>query len=161
MQQGTRNEGTHAFEFLPSRPLHSTAKGFGMKPDAAAANIAVRLDKWLWAVRLYKSRSLAAEACSNGKVQINGQDTKPARTVHLGEVITARTGDITRTMKVKGLLETRVGAKLVTNYLDDLTPPEELNKPRDPNFMTPVLRPKGAGRPTKRDRRRLDGLFGG
>lgn len=132
-----------------------------MKPDAAAENVAVRLDKWLWAVRLYKSRSLAAEACANGKVQINGQDAKPARTVHVGELITARTGDITRTVKVKGLLENRVGAKLVANYLEDLTPPEELNKPRDTNFTTPMFRPKGAGRPTKRDRRRLDGLFGG
>lgn len=132
-----------------------------MKPDpAAAAKVAVRLDKWLWAVRLYKSRSLAAEACANGKVQINGQDAKPARTVHVGDVIAARTGDIMRTVKAKGLLENRVGAKLVANYLDDLTPPEELHKPRDPNFMTPVLRPKGAGRPTKRDRRRLGGLFG-
>lgn len=132
-----------------------------MKPDAAAENVAVRLDKWLWAVRLFKSRSLAAEACANGKVQINGQDAKPARTVHVGELITARTGDMTRTVKVKGLLENRVGAKLVANYLEDLTPPEELNKPRDPNFTTPMFRPKGAGRPTKRDRRRLDGLFGG
>lgn len=132
-----------------------------MKPDPAAANVAVRLDKWLWAVRLYKSRSLSAEACASGKVRINGQETKPARTVHVGDIITARTGDITRTVKVKGLLENRVGAKLVANYLDDLTPPDELGKSRDPNYRTPVLRPKGAGRPTKRDRRRLDGLFGG
>jgi ribosome-associated heat shock protein Hsp15 len=116
----------------------------------------VRIDKWLWAVRLYKSRSLATAACSAGKVRIGGEPLKPSRTVRIGDVITAATGDITRTVRVRALLENRVGAKLVPDYLEDLTPPSEYERPREPNFRPLLLRPKGSGRPTKKDRRKLD-----
>ena len=92
----------------------------------------VRIDKWLWAVRLYKSRSLATAACSGGKVRIGGERVKPARPVHQGEVITAVTGDITRTLRVVALLEQRVGAKVVAQYMEDLTPASEYAKPRPP-----------------------------
>jgi ribosome-associated heat shock protein Hsp15 len=119
----------------------------------------VRIDKWLWAVRIYKSRSLANAACSAGKVRIGGEPLKPSRSVRIGEVISAATGDITRTVKVVGLLERRVGAKLVTEYMEDLTPRSEYEKPREPDFRPLVLRPKGAGRPTKKDRRKLDELI--
>jgi ribosome-associated heat shock protein Hsp15 len=118
------------------------------------------MDKWLWSVRLYKTRSLAAEACASGKVQIKGQPVKPARSVHVGEVITAVTGELTRTVKVLDLLDRRVGAKLVPQYLEDLTPASEYEKPREKSFAPIGHRPKGTGRPTKRDRRILQSYFG-
>ena len=126
-----------------------------MEPTAS-----VRIDKWLWAVRLYKTRTIAAEACNGGKVRIQDQPIKPSRLVRVGEIVIAVTGEITRTVKVTGLVDKRVGAKLVSNYLEDLTPQSEYEKPRDPNFAPFVFRPKGAGRPTKRDRRKLDDLKG-
>jgi ribosome-associated heat shock protein Hsp15 len=119
----------------------------------------VRVDKWLWAVRIYKSRSVASAACSAGKVRIGGATLKPSRAVHVGEVITAAAGEITRTVRVRALLERRVGANLVPEYMEDLTPPSEYSKPREPDFRPLVWRPKGAGRPTKKDRRKLDELI--
>ncbi len=119
----------------------------------------VRTDKWLWATRIYKTRAIAAAACDAGHVKIQGQPIKPARPVHVGETITAVTGEITRTIKVLALLERRVGAKLVPTYLEDLTPPAEYAKPRLPNFQPVALRPKGAGRPTKKDRRQMENLW--
>jgi ribosome-associated heat shock protein Hsp15 len=116
----------------------------------------MRIDKWLWAVRLYKSRSIAAAACGAGRVVIGGQKVKPSRIVRVGDVITAVTGDINRTVKVLGMLEGRVGAKLVPNYMEDLTPAAEFQKPREPHYRTVGLRPKGAGRPTKKERRQWD-----
>ncbi len=132
-----------------------------MEPELPPEPIApVRMDKWLWSVRLYKTRSLAASACSGGKVHIQGQPVKPARSVRLGEIITAVTGDITRTVKVIAVLEHRVGAKLVSHYLEDLTPASEYAKPREPYFRPVALRPKGSGRPTKKERRQIERLTG-
>lgn len=116
----------------------------------------VRIDKWLWAARLYKTRTIAAEACNAGKVRIQDQPIKPSRSLRIGEIVRAVTGDITRTVKVLNLVEKRVGAKLVPEILEDLTPASEYEKPRDPNFAPFVFRPKGSGRPTKKDRRQLD-----
>ena len=124
-----------------------------LEPGAEAC---VRMDKWLWSVRLYKSRSLASAACSAGKVRVNGQAIKPARTVRPGEVLTAVTGDITRTVKVLAPLQHRVGAPVVAQYLEDLTPASEYAKAREPNFRPVLLRPRGTGRPTKKERRQLD-----
>lgn len=122
----------------------------------------VRLDKWLWAVRLYKTRSLAAAACANGKVLINGQPAKPSRAVKGGEILTAVTAEVTRTVKVLGLLGRRVGASMVSQYLEDLTPPEEYQKPREKQFLPPPLvRPKGTGRPTKKERRSMNPFLNG
>jgi ribosome-associated heat shock protein Hsp15 len=118
----------------------------------------VRIDKWLWAVRVFKSRSQAAAACEAGHVKLDGQRVKPSRSVHPGEVFTARVGDITRTLKVLALLAQRVGPKLVPQYAEDLTPPEEYAKPRTPVLEPLFHRPKGTGRPTKRDRRLLENL---
>src|SRR5262245_43633514 len=115
----------------------------------------VRMDKWLWSVRLYRTRSLAAEACTAGKVQIGGQGVKPARSVKVGDIIAAITGEITRTVRVLKLLEKRVGPKLVSEYLEDLTPAAEYARPREKHFEPIVFRPKGRGRPTKKDRRRI------
>jgi ribosome-associated heat shock protein Hsp15 len=120
---------------------------------------AVRMDKWLWAARLYKSRSLATQACHNGRVRLHGQPVKPSRAVRIGDVITAVTGDITRTVKVVALLEQRVGASLVKDYLEDLTPAAEYQKPREKSFQPLLFRPKGQGRPTKKERRQIERML--
>jgi ribosome-associated heat shock protein Hsp15 len=118
----------------------------------------MRLDQWLWAVRLYKTRTLAADAIKGGRVKLNGDSTKPAREVHAGEFVTARTGDLTRTYRVIASPPARVSAKLVPQFAEDLTPAAELVKPQLPGFVPPARRPRGAGRPTKRERRALDQL---
>ena len=120
----------------------------------------VRIDKWLWAVRLYQTRSQAAAACAGGHVHIAGQPVKPSRSLRVGDVVCARAGEINRTVKVLALLEHRVGAKLVPQFLEDLTPAAEYEKERERNFAPPVFRPKGAGRPTKKERRSLTSFFG-
>ena len=128
-----------------------------MVPPASALVPSVRMDKWLWAVRLYKTRSSAAAACIAGKVLIGGQAIKPSRSVKPGDVIMAVTGEIRRTVRAIGLLEKRVGAKLVSQYLEDLTPASEYSKLQH-SFPVFGLRPKGSGRPTKKDRRRMQGF---
>ena len=111
-----------------------------------------RIDKWLWAVRLYKTRSLAADACRNGDVLVNGQRVKPSRDVRIGETLKAKTGSIQRTVKVLGSPPSRVGARLVPEFLEDLTPASEYEKPRE--FTPPQFTwSKGLGRPTKKARR--------
>ena len=120
---------------------------------------AVRLDKWLWSVRLYKTRSLAIAACQAGRVRILDQPAKPARAVRIGELIIAVAGDVRRTVKVIGLIDRRVGASQVSGYMEDLTPPEEFQRAKD--LRPPagfVARPAGSGRPTKKERRELDRL---
>ncbi len=124
-----------------------------------AAPTLVRIDKWLWAVRIYKTRSLATTACRAGQVTIGGQPVKPSREVKINDLILAKTGEITRTTKVLGLLEQRVGAQAAKEFAEDLTPASEYEKPRAPALQPLFHRPKGTGRPTKRDRRRL-GKFG-
>lgn len=116
----------------------------------------IRLDKWLWAVRLYKTRTAAAEACRAGHVKIGGQNVKPARSVKAGEIITARMGEMLRTVKVLGLIQNRVGAKLVSEYLEDLTPAAEYEKQREAAQQALFHRDKGLGRPTKKERRLLN-----
>ena len=126
-----------------------------------APTSAVRADRWLWSVRLYKTRSLATHACAAGKVQINGQPCKAARNVRVGDILTTSLADITRTVKVLAVLESRIGAKLVPRYLEDRTPAEEYEKLRQHKEVVPDgYRPKGTGRPTKRDRRILQSFFG-
>src|SRR5262249_42173473 len=118
----------------------------------------VRIDKWLWAVRLYKSRSLATSACNAGHVKVGGQSVKPSRQVHVGEVISARSGRIQRTVQVLALLDQRVAATRVPNYLHDQTSPEEYARAREEAKQAPISFPRGFGRPTKRQRRQLDQL---
>jgi ribosome-associated heat shock protein Hsp15 len=120
----------------------------------------VRIDKWLWAARLYKSRSLASEACTAGHVKIGGQSVKPARDVHVGETVTVLTGALQRTVKVVALLERRVGAKVVPQYMEDLTPAEEYARAKAERAPALVVFPKGWGRPTKKQRRQIEGLWG-
>src|SRR5436309_14477595 len=120
----------------------------------------VRMDKWLWAVRLYKTRSVAASACASGKVRVGGQPVKPARSVRVGEIIIAATGEITRTIRVINLLERRVGAPEARECYEELTAASEYQKPRLPDVRPLAIRPKGTGRPTKKERRQTDQLRG-
>lgn len=126
-----------------------------MPPSDSAA----RLDKWLWAVRAFKTRSLATDACRAGSVTVNEFPAKPGRDVHAGETVGVRLGLMTRTLRVIGVPRSRVGAKLVAEFCTDLTPPEEWEKVRQANVQQVLAREKGSGRPTKRDRRLLDRLF--
>jgi ribosome-associated heat shock protein Hsp15 len=105
---------------------------------------------------VFKTRALASEACHAGHVKIGGQRVKPSRAVHPGETITAQVGEIQRTVRVIALLDRRIGAALVPQYLEELTPVEELQRPRAPVVAPLFHRPKGSGRPTKRDRRLLE-----
>jgi ribosome-associated heat shock protein Hsp15 len=123
------------------------------------AETAGRLDKWLWAVRIFKTRSLASDACRAGSVTINEQLAKPARDVRPGETVRVRQGLVLRTLRVVGVPASRVGAKLVANFCADLTPPEEFAKAQQNPLQQILAREKGSGRPTKRDRRLLDHLF--
>lgn len=116
----------------------------------------MRLDQWLWAVRLCKTRTLAVTAIKTGHVRLGGQLTKPAHEVRPGELISLRTGAFTRTFKVLDSPKSRVGAPLVPQFAEDLTSPEELARERERELLAPELRPRGAGRPTKRDRRDLE-----
>ncbi|MFT6620013.1 MAG: ribosome-associated heat shock protein Hsp15 [Limisphaerales bacterium] len=115
----------------------------------------VRVDKWLWAVRLYKSRTLASEACAAGHVKIDGNSVKPSREIRPGEELTAKTGRLTRTVKMIAVLDKRVAGKAVPGYLEDLTPPEEYERAKIVNAGAGPTFPKGSGRPTKKQRRLL------
>lgn len=119
-----------------------------------------RIDKWLWCVRLFKTRALATTACRAGAVLIGDVPVKPAREVRIGETVCVRQGLITRTLQVVAAPATRVAAKQVPAFCTDLTPPEEFEKVRAQRVQQFLAREKGAGRPTKRERRRLDRLLG-
>lgn len=119
----------------------------------------VRIDKYLWAIRVYKTRSDATEACNGNKVKIAGVNAKPSKAVKVGEVIEVRKGPAVLTYKVLALSENRMGAQLVPEYAQDLTPESELVKFHAPRETVFVQRDRGAGRPTKKDRRILDGLL--
>jgi ribosome-associated heat shock protein Hsp15 len=120
---------------------------------------AIRVDRWLWAVRLYRTRSLATAACRAGQVRVNDLPCKPARSIRVGDVIIALTGVVRRTVKVRALLEQRVGAAKVPEFLDDLTPASEYDQLKQKSLAPTGNRPRGAGRPTKRDRRKLTTFF--
>ena len=119
----------------------------------------VRIDKYLWAIRVYKTRTDATDACKGGKVRVNGDDIKPSKCVRVGDVITARKGAVLYTYKVLQLIDKRQGAKLVPNYAENLTPPEELAKLRAPVETFFLKRDRGAGRPTRKDRREMELLW--
>lgn len=117
----------------------------------------VRIDKWLWAIRLYKSRTLATEACDAGKVKIDGTSMKPSKLVSIGETIHIRHNHTTKIFKVTKLIEKRVSAILAAECYEDLSPAEEINPLlKSVFYKAGGIRDKGAGRPTKRDRRDID-----
>jgi ribosome-associated heat shock protein Hsp15 len=117
-----------------------------------------RLDKWLWSVRVFKTRAEATDACRAGKVLIAGHEAKPGRDVHVGEIIEAKVGVTLRTLKVLGLPRSRVGAKLLPEFLEDLTPPAEYERAKQASLEHMLARERG--RPTKKDRRDMSRLFG-
>src|SRR3954470_17950600 len=114
-----------------------------------------RLDKWLWSVRVFKTRPLATEACRAGKVLLGELEAKPGRDIHVGEVITVRVGAVTRTLKVVGLPRSRVAAKQLPEFLADLTPSAEYERAKQAGIEHLLARQRGAGRPTKKDRREM------
>lgn len=131
-----------------------------MKKENAKEDISkVRIDKWLWAVRVFKSRSLSAENCDKGRVKIENEPMKPSHLVKIGDIIHVRKGVVNHQFKVIGILTNRVGAKLVNQYLQDLTPADQKEEFLNSFFNPVVKRDKGTGRPTKKDRREIDGFF--
>lgn len=110
-------------------------------------------------MRVFKTRALATDACRAGSVAVNELVAKPAREVHAGEVVTVRQGLFTRTLRVVAVPRSRVGAKLLPEFCVDLTPPEEFERLRERSVQQLLAREKGSGRPTKKDRREIDGLF--
>ncbi len=118
----------------------------------------VRIDKWLWSVRIFKSRTMATDACKSGKVKINGANVKPSYLLQREEVVEVKKGGFNLSYKVIDLLQKRVGAPIAQQCYVDLTPEEELNKYNDwyVGKAKSEFRQKGKGRPTKRERRQID-----
>ena len=116
----------------------------------------IRIDKYLWAVRLYKTRSLATDACRCGHVRMNGQPLKPSHEIKVGEVYELSIEQLHKVVEVKQMLGNRVGAKLVENYLIDRTPQEEYERIQLIRQYAFEKRDRGAGRPTKRERRDIE-----
>jgi ribosome-associated heat shock protein Hsp15 len=116
----------------------------------------VRIDKWLWAVRIFKTRSIASEACKKGRVMVGNVTVKPSRTIRRGDIVQVRKPPVTFSFKVLDLTDKRMGAKLVPQYMENITPPDqyeilELNK-----ISGFIDRQRGTGRPTKKERRDLE-----
>lgn len=118
----------------------------------------VRVDKWLWAVRLFKTRSQATDACKSNKVLIDEEAVKPSREVHAGDRISIHTNQLNRIVEVREILKNRVGAKLVEQYMIDLTPKEEYEKQKLAKEINYEYRDRGIGRPTKKERRLIEKL---
>lgn len=116
----------------------------------------VRIDKWLWAVRLFKTRSIAIEACKKGRITIKGVTIKPSRMIKIGDVIEVRRAPITYSFEVLSLTERRMGAKLVPEFMRDVTAPSQLEILEISKMSGFVDRARGTGRPTKKDRRELE-----
>ncbi len=119
-------------------------------------NSEARIDKWLWAARVYKTRTLASDACKNGRITINGALAKPSRTVKVGDRVGVKKSPITYTFRVLQAIEKRVGAKLLPEVFENITPPEQYELLEMNRISGFIDRARGTGRPTKKDRRALD-----
>ena len=119
----------------------------------------LRLDKWLWSVRVFKTRPLATAACRAGKVLIAELEPKPGRDVHVGEIVTVHLGALTRTLKVIAMPRSRISAKQVPEFMADLTPPAEYERAKQAGIEHLLARKRGEGRPTKKERRDMGRLF--
>jgi ribosome-associated heat shock protein Hsp15 len=117
-----------------------------------------RIDKWLWTVRLFKSRSISTEACKSGKVKVDGKNIKPSRDIKVGDIITIQQNPIIKSVKVKQILKNRVSATLAAEAMEDLTSSEEYDKLKLMRELNYERRDHGIGRPTKRDRRDIEKL---
>ena len=119
-------------------------------------NSEARIDKWLWAARVYKTRTLASDASKNGRITINGALAKPSRTVKVGDQVGVKKSPITYTFRVLQAIEKRVGAKLLPEVFENITPPEQYELLEMNRISGFIDRARGTGRPTKKDRRALD-----
>lgn len=119
----------------------------------------VRVDRWLWAARVYKTRSLAADACKNSRVSVGGTTVKPSYVVKVGDVINVKKPPVTYSYKVLKLIEQRVGAKLLPDIYENVTDPKEYELLEMNRISGFVDRARGTGRPTKKERRQLDAFF--
>ena len=119
----------------------------------------MRIDKFLWCIRYFKTRSIATEACKKGQVKVNGESVKASKLVFNGETVTVRKNQINYKLQVLDIPANRVGAKLVNLYIKDLTPKEEFEKFELLKYSKDYYRKKGTGRPTKKDRRDIDGYY--
>lgn len=131
-----------------------------MPPPLTTLPDSVRLDKWLWAVRLFKTRSLAADACRLQRVRMADQEVKPARIVKLGDVYVLHLDDLVRTIRVEALIDRRIAGKFVADYLEDLTPAENYEKARklrETQHLSPPIAP--AFKPSKKDRELLAKIY--
>ena len=118
-----------------------------------------RIDKWMWAARIFKTRTIAAEACKKGRISINGSQVKPARMVKPGDVVQVRKPPVTYSFKVLQAIEKRVGAKLVPEIMENVTTPDQYELLEMSKIRGFVDRARGTGRPTKKERRDLDEFF--
>jgi ribosome-associated heat shock protein Hsp15 len=125
-----------------------------MSPETGITEI--RIDKYLWSVRIYKTRSQATDECRKGRITINNIQVKPSRIITGNEIITIRKPPVTYTIRVIKPIGNRVSAKLAGNFMEDLTPEEERMKLEISHSVLPAFRQKGLGRPTKKERRNLD-----
>jgi ribosome-associated heat shock protein Hsp15 len=116
----------------------------------------IRIDKWMWATRIFKTRTIALEACKKNRVMVNDLPAKPSRTIKTGDIIQVRKPPVTYSFKVIELTANRVGSKLVPNYLENITPPEQYEILELQKINGFVDRARGTGRPTKKERRNLD-----
>ena len=118
-----------------------------------------RIDKWLWASRIFKTRSIAADACKNGRVTINGVNVKPSHMVKVGETVSVRKPPVTYSFKILKTIEMRVGAKLLPEIYENVTPQDQYDLLEMNRISGFVDRARGTGRPTKKDRRALDAFI--
>lgn len=123
--------------------------------DEAGMSLA-RLDKWLWAARIFKTRTIAADACKNGRVTVNGVNVKPSRMVKVGETVSVRKSPVTYSFKILKTIEQRVGAKLLPEIYENVTPADQYELLEMTRISGFVDRARGTGRPTKKDRRAMD-----
>lgn len=118
-----------------------------------------RIDKWLWAARVFKTRSIAADACKNGRVTVNGINVKPSHTIKAGETISVRKPPVTYSFKVLKTIEQRVGAKFIPEIYENVTDSKQYELLEMSRISGFVNRARGTGRPTKKDRRQMDAFF--
>lgn len=119
----------------------------------------VRIDKWLWAVRIFKTRTIATDECRKGRISISGIEVKPSRDIRVGDILEIKKPPITYSFKVLQLADKRMAAKLVPGFVEDLTSQEQFKILEMQKYMQWNERDKGTGRPTKKDRRDLDGFL--
>lgn len=122
-------------------------------------NEQARIDKWLWAVRIYKTRSIAAEACKKGHISIGERTVKPSHIVHIGDIVNVKKSPITYSFRVLKAAENRVGAKLVPELMENITPQEQYEILEMSKISGFIDRMRGSGRPTKKERREIDSFI--